>query len=99
VNNQEVTPTAGGPGMTQDTRRLEENERSGLTGSNPGSGQHHLGRDAAALGTAGAVGEGIHHHRQNEQGLVSNNGFSGATQGTYQQSGLAATQGVSNPHI
>ncbi|CAD6439819.1 7eab8180-50c8-4b7c-9188-b8c7d34415db [Sclerotinia trifoliorum] len=27
-----------------------------------GSSGHHLGRDAAALGAAGAVGEGIHHH-------------------------------------
>jgi hypothetical protein len=99
VNNQEVTPTSGGPGMIQDTRRLEENERSGMTDSNPSSGQHHLGRDAAALGTTGAVGEGIHHHRQNEQGLGSNNGLGGATQGSSQQSGLAATQGVRNPHI
>jgi hypothetical protein len=99
VNNQEVTPTSGGSGMAQDTRRLEENERSGLNGSNTNSGQHHFGRDAAALGTAGAVGEGIHHHRQNEEGLGSNNGLSGATQGTFQQSGLAATQGVSNPYI
>jgi hypothetical protein len=99
VNNQEVTPTSGWPGMTQDTRRLEENDRSGVTSSNTNSGQHHLGRDAAALGTAGAVGEGIHHHRQKEEGLGSNNGLSGATQGTSQQSGLATTRGVSNSHI
>jgi hypothetical protein len=99
VNNQGPSPASGWPGMTQDTRRLEENEPSGLTGSNTSSGQHHLGRDAAGFGTAGAVGEGIHHHRQNEQELSSNNGLSGATQGTFQQSGLAATQGVSNPRI
>ena len=37
-----------------------------------------LGRDAAAVGTAGAVGEGIHHHRENERGL----GSSGATSGS-----------------
>jgi hypothetical protein len=95
VNNQEVTPASGSPGMTQDPRGLEENERSGLTDSQATSGQHHIGRDAAALGTAGAVGEGIHHHRQNEQGLGANTGLSGGTQGVSQQGGLATTQGVS----
>jgi hypothetical protein len=98
-NKQDVTPTSGRSGVTQDTRHLEENERSGLASSNPSSGQHHLGRDAAALGTAGVVGEGIHHHRQNEQGLGQNTGLSGTTQGVSQNSELVATQGVSNPHI
>ncbi|KAK6610916.1 cell surface protein [Botrytis cinerea] len=36
-----------------------------------GSSGHHLGRDAAAIGTAGAVGEGIHHHNnQHNQGGI-----------------------------
>jgi len=42
--------------------------RSGIIGqSTTGTTNSHLGRDAAAIGAAGAVGEGIHHHRENER--------------------------------
>ncbi|KAA8572684.1 hypothetical protein MFRU_003g01620 [Monilinia fructicola] len=48
-------------------------------GTTTGSSGHHLGRDAAAVGTAGAVGEGIHHHNnQHNQGVL------GGTNGPHQ---------------
>lgn len=45
-------------------------------GTTTGCSGNHLGRDAAAIGTAGAVGEGIHHHNhQHSQGVFgSSNG-------------------------
>ncbi|QSZ30726.1 hypothetical protein DSL72_000284 [Monilinia vaccinii-corymbosi] len=41
-----------------------------------GSSGHHLGRDAAAVGAAGAVGEGINHHnnQHNQGALEGSNG-------------------------
>jgi len=39
------------------------------TGNTSGAG-HHLGRDAAVLGTGAAVGEGAHHHRDNERKIA-----------------------------
>ncbi|TGO80789.1 hypothetical protein BELL_0001g00510 [Botrytis elliptica] len=55
-----------------------------------GSSGHHLGRDAAAIGTAGAVGEGIHHHNnQHSQG-----GLRGTT-GPH----TTATANLLDPHL
>ncbi|ESZ93464.1 BcPIO4 [Sclerotinia borealis F-4128] len=45
----------------------------GAYGTNTtGSSERHLGRDAGAVGTTGAVGEGIHHHNNqyNQGGLI-----------------------------
>jgi hypothetical protein len=71
---------------------------SGATDSNTTSG-HHLGRDAAAVGTAGAVEEEIYHHRENERGLGSNTGmgYTGTSQGSAYHTGPIGTsvQGVS----
>ncbi|CZR66004.1 uncharacterized protein PAC_15904 [Phialocephala subalpina] len=66
------TGATGYLGTTQDTSRIGSNTGYGNTTSSSATGTgNHLGRDAAALGTAGAVGEGIHHHRENEDGLGS----------------------------
>ncbi|KAF7864241.1 uncharacterized protein EAF02_010209 [Botrytis sinoallii] len=55
-----------------------------------GSSGHHLGRDAAAIGTAGAVGEGIHNHNnQHSQG-----GLRGTT-GPH----TTATANLLDPHL
>ena len=74
---------------------------SGVTGSNTAgntSSGHHLGRDVAAVGGAGAVGEGVHHHRENERdNLGSNTGYGGTnTTGAYH--GGPTGSGVSGPH-
>ena len=53
---------------------------TGVTGTNKTSG--HLGRDAAAAGTAGAVGEGVHHRTENEQGAGSGAAYTGTSQGS-----------------
>jgi hypothetical protein len=71
---------------------------SGAAGSNTTPG-HHLGRDAAAVGTAGAVEEGTYHHRENEPGLGSNTGmgYTGTSQASAYHTGPIGTavQGVS----
>ncbi len=71
---------------------------SGIGGSNTASG-NHLGRDAAAVGAAGAVGEGIHHHRENERDLGANTraGYTGTNEGSSFHTGPIGTavQGVS----
>ncbi|TGO51291.1 hypothetical protein BCON_0164g00040 [Botryotinia convoluta] len=54
-----------------------------------GSSGHHLGRDVAAIGTAGAVGEGIHHNNQHSQG-----GLRGTT-GPH----TTATANLLDPHL
>ncbi|KAF7955196.1 uncharacterized protein EAE97_000455 [Botrytis byssoidea] len=55
-----------------------------------GSSGHHLGRDAAAIGTAGAVGEGVrHHNNQHSQG-----GLLGTT-GPH----TTATANLLDPHL
>lgn len=51
-----------------------------------GSSGHHLGRDVAALGTAGAAGSAVHHHNQNQSHLGSNTSSTGT--------GLHGTSGV-----
>lgn len=73
------TGSAVGEGIHHHRDHQRDNLGSSTTGStglgntstNPSSG-HHLGRDAAALGTAGAVGEGIHHHHNERDNLGSN---------------------------
>ncbi|KAF7874902.1 hypothetical protein EAF04_002076 [Stromatinia cepivora] len=47
-----------------------------------GSSGHHLGRDAAAFGAAGAVGEGIHHHNNHHNSQHAQGGL-GGTQGPH----------------
>ncbi|KAB8300047.1 hypothetical protein EYC80_000285 [Monilinia laxa] len=59
-------------------------------GTNTGSSGHHLGRDAAAVGTAGAVGEGIHHHNNQH-----NQGIFGGTNGPHQ----TVTANRLDPHL
>ncbi len=72
-------PAAAGvtPGFTGDAKErefpLDSNTGNTATSTTQESKTgHHLGRDTAAVGTAAAVGEGVHHHRDNEQGLGSN---------------------------
>ena len=49
------------------------------TSTDPSSG-HHLGRDAAIVGGAGAAGAGAYHYRENEKdGAGSNAGYAGNT--------------------
>jgi hypothetical protein len=62
---------------TSTSQPLGSNTGYGTQSSNTTSG-HHLGRDAAAVGTAGAVGEGIHHHREHEHGLGSSSTTTGS---------------------
>lgn len=54
-------------GIGQGSHLSRENENSG----------HHLGRDAAAVGTTGAIGEGIHQHGQHQGNVGSAAGHSG----------------------
>ncbi|KAE8446283.1 hypothetical protein EG329_012369 [Mollisiaceae sp. DMI_Dod_QoI] len=65
------------------------------SGSTDTSTSHHLGRDAAAIGTTGAVGEGIHHHRENERGLSSTTGDTGYS-GTSDSRQLSSDNGYEN---
>lgn len=48
---------------------------------------HHLGRDAAAVGTGGAIGEGVHRHRENERSLAGNSSTDYAAGNTSSTSG------------
>ncbi|KUJ21582.1 uncharacterized protein LY89DRAFT_378172 [Mollisia scopiformis] len=74
---------------TSGSQPLASNTGYGSNQSGNTSSGHHLGRDAAAVGAAGAVGEGIHHHRENERGL----GSTGATSGSHS---YGSTTGVSH---
>ena len=65
-------------------QNLPQNTQSGVTGTNTGSGQNY-GRDATAVGTAGALGEGAHHHHQGNTGTYTGStgqGVSGTNQGS-----------------
>lgn len=64
------TGTTMNPNTAQGTSHLSSG--TGTSGLSQGQNTSHLGRDAAVLGGAGAMGEGIHHHRENERGLGSN---------------------------
>jgi hypothetical protein len=91
-----VTPGFAGGARERDFP-LDSNTGNTATSTTQGSNTgHHLGRDAAAVGTAAAVGEGVHHHRENEQGLGSNTaGFTNTT-GTSGTTGHP--QQVQGPH-
>ncbi len=72
------------------------------TMDNTGSGPHY-GRDAAATGGAAVVGEGFHHHRENERDNLGTSGYSGTTPsgaGSAYYAGPTGTavSGVSGPH-
>ena len=62
------------------------------------TGRSHIGSDAAALATAGTVGEGIHHHHNKERDTLDSN-----TQGTLgiTSSGphKTATANALDPHV
>jgi len=80
-----VTPAANTSIGQNPLDRAGQSTHTGHTGSTQHtdtSSGSHLGRDAAAIGTAGAVGEGIHHHRENERGLGSNIGQSSGQHST-----------------
>jgi hypothetical protein len=47
--------------------------QTGFTGSNTSGQQHHLGRDAAAVGGAGALAEHEHHKHEGQDSNVSGN--------------------------
>jgi uncharacterized protein YfiM (DUF2279 family) len=84
-STQEIDPRLGAPtttsGLGSNTTGTGYNTigQSGITGqSTTGNTDSHLGRDAATVGTAGAVGEGIHHHREKErENLGTSAGVSG----------------------
>lgn len=69
-NTSGLGSSTANPSTTHGTSHL--GSATGTSGHSQGQRTSHLGRDAAALGTAGVVGEGIHHHRENERGLGSN---------------------------
>jgi hypothetical protein len=73
--------------------------QSGITGrSTTGTADRYLGRDAAAVGAAGAVGEGIHQHRENER---ENLGTSAGAPGTYDDNtgiGSTSSNATTGPH-
>jgi hypothetical protein len=72
---------------TVDSDRDGSRTIGNTTGASSNGAGHHYGRDAAALGTAGAVGEGIHHHRENERGLGTNPSAGYGTTGSNVRSG------------
>jgi hypothetical protein len=81
------------PRVDTNTSRTEDNTSSGP----------HYGRDAAVVGGAAAVGEGIHHHRENERDNLGTSGYSGTTPsgaGSAYYSGPTGTSvsEVSGPH-
>lgn len=59
-------PTSTGYGATTGSARDQV-----LPDRTTGTADHHLGHDSAAIGGAAGVGEGIHHHNQNRENLVS----------------------------
>ncbi|KAL3424510.1 hypothetical protein PVAG01_03791 [Phlyctema vagabunda] len=67
------------------------------TGTSSGS---HVGRDAAALGTGGAVGAGAHHHNDRDNLATSGQGYSGTTASGNNSAYHGGPQGtaVSGPH-
>jgi len=115
-NTSRLAGTSGLPSSTMGTSShmpgewTEDNSNVGNTqhpSSNTTSGPH-LGRDAAALGTAGGIGAGIHEHNQNQRELPvranddtasssiahPNTSQLGSNQGT-----TSATQGSSGHHL
>ncbi|PBP27473.1 hypothetical protein BUE80_DR001684 [Diplocarpon rosae] len=73
--------TTAGHGPNTGSSALTRNTEYGTNhGSNP-TGGSQLGRDAALLGTAGAVGADMHHHHENQRALVSSVGSTGVSQG------------------
>lgn len=85
-NTSSTNPSTGTSGYDNTTSNYPNNGSSdhGNPFASQQSSGHHYGRDAAALGTAGAVGEGIHHHNNERDNLGS------TTHGT--------TSGTSGPH-
>ncbi len=60
---------------------VDEHNQPGIAQSNPENQGSHLGRDAAAIGIAGAVGEGIYQHRQKQPGVEESITSSSQTSG------------------
>jgi hypothetical protein len=82
--------TASGPESSTTGTGYNAIGQSGLTGNTTtGTSDHHLGRDAAAVGTAGAVGEGIHHRETERDNL-------GASNYGNQQTDFSDNSGVGN---
>lgn len=85
-NGRSMPLSSSGPQThTSGSQPLSSNPHGSTQSRNQNSG-HHLGRDAGAIGGAGAVGEGIHHHRENERGLGSTGVTSGSN--THGSSGV-----------
>jgi len=63
------------PGEWIDETDTSRYAGTGPPNTNTGSGSH-LGRDTAALGTAGVVGSGVHSRNDNDRGLGSTTGSS-----------------------
>lgn len=104
-STQELHPRLGGPTTTSGLRPSTTGAgystpgQSGIAGqTTTGTTDSHLGRDAAAVGTAGAVGEGFHHHRENEG---ENLGTSAGAPGTYGDNtgiGNTSSSTTTRPH-
>lgn len=94
-NTSSSNPSTGTPGYgTTSSSNPTGTSGYGNTSTGPtnttSGGSSHLGRDAAALGTAGAVGEGVHHHRENERdNLGSGNTGLGNTSSTNPTTGTS----------
>lgn len=69
-----------GPHSSSLLNKLDPRVDSNTSGAmeNTASGPHY-GCDAAAISGAAAVGEGIHHHRENERDNIGSSGYSGTT--------------------
>ena len=80
-SNPSETRQAEGTNFTSSTIPPQGNVGSGTgAGSNTGydntntTGQHHLGRDAAALGTTGVAGEELHRRREHDRDNLGSTG-------------------------
>ncbi|KAK0128500.1 hypothetical protein ONS95_000472 [Cadophora gregata] len=86
------------PGEWIDETDTSRYAGTGASDTNTGAGSH-LGRDTAALGTAGAVGSGIHSQRDTDRGLASTTGSSNLAHGSQTGHGVdyaGSQQGTSN---
>lgn len=93
-NDRNLGSTTGSPSLAQDSH-LGSN--TGATqGTNTSSGSH-LGRDAAVIGSAGAVGTGVHSHKENERGLGSNAGYAGTNESSTLHTGSHGVSSRSSP--
>jgi hypothetical protein len=105
TNTTTTSSTTTGPHKSDLLNKVDPRVDSDNSKQATETSGHHYSRDGAALGGAAVVGEGIHHHRENERdNQYSNTGTSGSgntyegTGNTYGAPGNTTSSTTSGPH-